>query len=89
MWEMSELQGRRGDKEASSTTLALDSRNKPKSTKMPSKHEDNRHWAKPYRTVIASSSSSIVATLAGVSPHAKELEQDNDIDVLMLSIVSL
>ncbi|KAI4127150.1 MAG: hypothetical protein LQ347_004720 [Umbilicaria vellea] len=62
---MSELQGRRIDKEASSTALALDSRNKPKSKTMSSKPEDNRHWAKPYRTVIASSSSSIVATLAG------------------------
>ncbi|SLM34081.1 Mitochondrial substrate/solute carrier [Lasallia pustulata] len=61
---MSELQGRRIEDDAPSTTSALDSRSKPKSKEMASTSEDTRHWAKPYRTVIASSSSSILATLA-------------------------
>ena len=82
--KMSELQGRRIEDDAPSTTSSLDSRSKPISKEMASTPEDAKHWAKQYRTIIASSSSSVLATLAVVSTGLKVGVEAIATDELML-----
>ncbi|MCJ1299371.1 hypothetical protein MMC08_002163 [Hypocenomyce scalaris] len=62
MWGMPELQGRRIKEDASSTP-SFDTRNRPKNSRMSSTPEERKHWAKAYRTVIAATSSSVLATV--------------------------